>query len=279
MRKKLVLGTILTLSLLIVTVVAAVGPAFANPKDNSVDLYGTLADVSLTLLPSSVGPPPMGVPAHPTTIGFAIGDYNKRSETGAFDLLFIAIWVQSINAFMPIAQVYDIPVPSWAKQLFNSTGSGNPLYYETSAGVKTNNLIQVADKELDIWTDTSTNNRGRYVFKDSSRTYHDDGGCNVASNTLMVNLTRSVFINYTSSNPLIGNLSFTLPPMTIEFHEIGEGWYVEDPGKAGTWLTFEKSIEVPAWVEVNIPSWCRNFPFKVVGNLNEQATETFTPPT
>lgn len=268
MRKKLVLGTILTLSLLIITVVTAVAPAIAGPKDNSIDLYGTGAHVSLTLPPPTVGSPPLGVPAHPTTIGFFVADYNRQSETGAFDWMFIGVWVQSTNSFMPIAQVFDIPIPSWSKQMYNSTGPTNPLYYETSAGVVRNNLIQVADKELDVWME-------------SSWTYHgyDNKGWSVESaNTLKVNLTRSVFINYTSTNPLIGNLSFTLPPMTLEFHEIGEGWSVEDTSKYGTWLTTSKATKVPAWVDVRIPSWCRATWFEVAGHLSEHVTETYTPP-
>jgi hypothetical protein len=268
MRKKIILGTILMLSALIVTVIAAVGPALAHPRDNSIDLYGTGAHVNLTLPPPNVGPPPLGVPAHPTTIGFIVADYNRRSEGGAFDLLFVGIWVQSINSFFPIAQVYDTQVPAWAKQLFNSTGAGNPLYYETSAGVVRSNLIQVGDKELEVWTESS--------WTQFDHGYKSWNGPSAA--TLKVNLTRSVFINYTYSNPLIGNLSFTLPPLTLEFHETGEGWPEEDTNTVGKWVQFEKSTKVPAWVEVVIPAWCRTTSFQVAGSIAEHMTEKFTPP-
>ena len=269
MRKKLVLGTILTLSLLILTVVIAVTPANAGPKDNSIDLYGTGSRVSLSLPPPGVGPPQTGgVPAHPTNLNIIAWDFNRRSETGAFDVLQVMVWVPAINTYLPIAAVFDIPVPDFWKAMWNNTGPTNPFWYETSAGVSSGhtNSFQVTDKELDVWTE-------------SSWTYYGDRGCNVASaNTLKVSLTKSLFINFTSSIPTVGNLSFTLPPMTLEFKEIGEGEPREVIANPGSWTWTVKETQVPAWVEISIPSWVRGAPIEVVGHLSEQGSNIFTPP-
>jgi hypothetical protein len=271
MRKKLVLGTILTLSLLIVTVVVAVSPVIAGPKDNSIDLYGTGARVTFSLPTPGVGPPQTGgVPAHPTELSIIAWDFNRRSETGAYDFIQIAVWAPAINYYVPIAAVFDIPVPDFWKAMWNGTGPSNPFWYETNAGVSSghNNSFQVADNELDVWME-------------SSWTYYDCGykGGNAASaNTLMVNLTKSLFINFTSSNPLAGNLSFTLPPMTLEFKEIGEGEEQEVITHPGAWTWTVKETKVPAWVEISIPSWIRGAQLEVVGHLSEQGSNIFTPP-
>jgi hypothetical protein len=273
-RKNLVLGTILTLSLLIVTVVVAVGPASARfnvRKDNSIDVYGTGGRVTLSLPPPGVGPPLTGgVQAHPTDLNIIAVDFDKRSETGAHDFLMVSVWVQSINTYVPIAAVFDIPIPDYWKQMWNSTGPANPFWYETSAGVSSghSNSFQVTDKELEVWTE-------------STRTYCGCGnkGWNYQNNdVLMVNLTKPIIINFTSAQPGAGNLSFTIPPMTLTFQGIAEGHPEMQTLNPGTWIWIQKETEVPAYVNVAIPSWVRGAEVEVVGHISESLHNTFTSP-
>ena len=268
MRKKLVLGTILMLSLLIVTVFAAVSPTIAVHKDNSIKNYGNAAAVSFSLPPPGVGSPPFGVPAHPSNIRIVAWDFDRRSEIGAFDFLFISVWVQSINTYLPIASVFDIPVPAYWKTMWNNTGPANPLWYETTAGVSSghSNSFQVADNELEVWTESS-----QKCYGNGPWSFNDD--------MLMVNLTKSVFINFTSSIPGVGNQSFTLPPTTLRFAEIGKGWPQEEVSTSTGWTWTIKETRTPAWVAVSIPSWIRNGEIETSGHLKLRGSHTFTPPT
>ncbi|MBT0158479.1 hypothetical protein G4O51_00675 [Candidatus Bathyarchaeota archaeon A05DMB-2] len=264
MRKKLVLGTILTLSLLIVSVVVAVAPVIAGPKDNSIDLYGTGARVGLALPPPGVGPPPAGVAAHPTDLNIAVWDYDRRSETGAHDFMQIQVWVPAINAYLPIALVMDIPVPEWLKKEWNHTSMG--YYYEANGVVRHSNMFSVADKELEVWTESSYYGGGRKLCDYKS------------ADTIYANLTKPLFINYTSPNPSIGNLSFTLPPMTMRFIKIAEGWYTEVVSTPNNWVFAIKEIQTPAWVEVTIPSWIKLAGIETTGHLSLHGSVSNTPP-
>jgi hypothetical protein len=185
MKRKQILGTILALSLIILTVVVAVSPAIAYkiPDDDSgITIYGTSAGIDFSL------PPPGGAVAdHPTVLKIEVGDWNKKSETGAFDSMVIWVWAPALNTWVPYAAILDIPIPYWFKEMWN----GTIVYQESNGLVVRNNIFSVADKELDVWM--------------------EKGG-----DTLWVNLTVPVQISNASLPAALGVKSFTLPPTQIE---------------------------------------------------------------
>lgn len=236
MRKKIVLGTILMLSVLIVTVIAALAPAVATSNDSSIVNYGTGARATF-LLPSSGG----ALAGRPTSLSIEVWDFDRRSETGPFDFMQIQLWVPGINTYLPIAAVMDIPVPDWFKKEWNATvvSFGNAFY--------------VAGKELEVWVEEgSSMGNGHWSWDKHGRCTWVVPGNDV----LYANLTKALYINRTSSNPLIGNLSFTLPPTMMVFVKTAEGKYQELVSPLGSgWTQTIKETKVPAWVEIIIPSW------------------------
>jgi hypothetical protein len=261
MRKKIVLGTILMLSVLIVTIVVSIAPAFGNRDDPGIVAYGTGARVTFKM------PPPGGAAAgHPTDISISVWGFGRRSETGAFDYMQVQVWVPALNNYLLVATVWDIPIPAWWKEMWN----GSAVYYETSAGVIRNNAIQVADKGLDVWMENTKTECG---FGQKS--------WNAASaNTLIANLTVPLQISTAGLPPTFGLSNFTLPPLTLRFIEIGEGYFEEGTAGLPTGYTVNiKETRTPAWVYVAISTWINGEPkLEVVGHLAAHGSYAWIPP-
>jgi hypothetical protein len=267
MKKKIILGSTLTLSLLIISIVATTLPAFANNPQNSLTRkgYGTMGDIDL-VIPSNATYPakPGGATNHPTNIGFLALDADRRSTPGAFDQLTVYIWDPASQRETPVLAITDNPTQAeFLKTFWNNTYLWYPTPLPLQPILGPNmfpNVILVQPNELEIWTE-------------SSRTYNgwDHKGCYDTSETLWVNLTTPVkstltnfIINYSapSGSPArSANVTFTLPPLTMFFRPLDDGFPREEtfiaagwPGASGYTQKIEYS-EVSARVNVQIPSW------------------------
>jgi hypothetical protein len=105
---------------------------------------------------------------------------------------------------------------------------------------------------------------------------------------LVVNLTKAVYINlplnlWPYPQSLLGNFSFTLPPLTLTFREINKNGYY-DSATFGTLPSGWKyqpiaMMRTPAWVEEKIPAWLGDAsPLEVVGHIDWGYSQTFLPP-
>lgn len=264
MKKKLILGIILTLSLVLIIAVIAAIPASANSTpSNSITKYGTLAEAVLQL------PPPGGaIASHPTNLRLLPFDYDRRS--GSVDALRVSIWVSAMNTYVPVAFISDQPWSAQDKANLNNTA----MYLEVNGVVIRNNLKVVADKELDVWMEAGKSQfgNGRWSWDDYGRYVWEipDG------DTLIANLTVPVQLDFTGLPPTFGS-SFAVPAMYMKFVGIAEG----DPVQGTSTLpsgakVSEKYTGVPAWAYVNIPAWGGSQ--YLAGAIGENEAITFTMP-
>jgi hypothetical protein len=263
MKRKLVFVTILALSLVAIVAVAAVIPALAFGKKNTNAnvMYSDEAGVAVEL------PPPGGaIAGHPTNLALSPYDYG-RSPNGApgADVLVIYIWVSAMNNYIPIAVINDQPPTAEIKAVWN----GTPVYLEVNGVVIRNNIKTVADKELDIWTDTTWTRDGW-------------GGCGCGyytkSEAFIANLTVPVGpLDYTGLPPIFGS-TWTVPAMTLTFRPIAEGYHSEETAVLPSGITIKSTYtSVPAWVRTSIPAWLNMGPADV-GTIRKGVVTTFTPP-
>jgi len=78
-------------------------------------------------------------------------------------------------------------------------------------------------------------------------------------------------------------LTFSLPPLTLTFREIGADGYRDEasnfPLPSGWKYQPIAGMRTPAWVEERVPSWLGAVsPLEVVGHIDFQYSQTFTPP-
>jgi hypothetical protein len=300
MKRKIVLGTLLTLTLALITVLAAVTPSLAvpNPNKSLVTNYFRGGSVILQLPPAPNATPPAspGTPTHPIDLMFAAFDFDRKSTYGANDALYVFAWVPLANTYVPVAVITDSSNPAsleFNRMLYNNT----PIWSNSSiwwASPNFENVISVGDKDLEVWTDkTSTqSSNGRWVFDEYGRYVWDDGG-----GILAVNLTTPVTIRLPFNlfpAPISlskwGNLTFVLPAMTLTFHEIGDGYPVEETNKGLITSPFGAAapysgytvklyaMRIPSWVEVSIPAWLGSVVPEVTGHMGEHGSYTYTPP-
>lgn len=264
-KRKAVLGTILVLSLAITVAVAVISPALAHKNQDDtpgITTYGSSAGIDISL------PPPGGaVAGHPTNLEIEINDWNRRSETGAFDAMIIYVWVPAFNEYFPLAAILDIPIPDWYKAMFNGTFA----YQEANGVVIRNNIFSVSDKELDVWMESAW---ACYGYGHKGYSYSN-------SETLRANLTVPLQISNASIPSIFGIKSFTFPPTQIEIHEIGEGWSHETsatlpkPPLSG-YTQSSKHIDVPALARIMIKGWISEY--ETADHIKVQETRTWTPP-
>jgi hypothetical protein len=172
--------------------------------------------------------------------------------------MMVSLWVPQANRFVGVASISDNPNPdsyAFFKTVFNNTPMWMPPLMQ--------NQFNVTDEELEV---------------------------RMHGNVLTANLTKAVYISlqfnllpppYSSW----GNLSFTLPPMTLMFRGIDEPFKDErtyyllpkPPLSGYTWK--EERLLVPAWVKVEIPAWLGTLYFEAVGHIAKHQTQTFIPPT
>jgi len=256
MRKKLIFGTILTLSLVLTVAVATIFPAIANSTpSNSITQYGTIVDAVIQL------PTPGGaIASHPTSLKILAFDYDRRSDS--VDALRVTIWVSAMNTYVPVAFISDKPWSAQQKAILNNTA----MYLEVNGVVIRNNLKVVADKELDVWQES------KWTYYGCGR----DGYSYANSETLEANLTVPVQLDFTGLPPTFGS-SFAVPAMYMKFVGIAEGDLVQGTSTLPSGAkASEKYTGVPAWALVIIPTWGATQ--YISGGIGENWAITFTLP-
>ena len=278
MKKKIYLGTILTVSLLLLTVFISVSPTLAHRHTDDVVFTGALASVTLQL-PSNASPPalPGGTPNHPTTLMISAFDFDKRSAFGAADELLVFMWQPVANNFQPVAVITDNPADA---QFWMNTWNGTYVWLKAILppliGPTTlfPNVILVQPGDLQVYTESE-----------------HSGDRNDASSTFWVNLTTSVKVTlpYFNATGVNSNQTFTLPSMTLMYKSISDEftlpWSTTFTGykysSNYTW-TREGSQQFAA-VRVHIPDWlsgggARDYALDVTGAVRWHTVETLTPP-
>ena len=141
-------------------------------------------------------------------------------------------------------------------------------------------MIQVANKDLQIWTENV--NQGHDDKKDSN---------DQNSGIFIVNLTKADGVkinlpfNQWPNQPTLqsyGDLSFTLPPLTLKFRSISDSY--SDSGANATLPSGYArqpiaEMRTPAGVEETVPLWLgATSPLEVAGHIDYHFSEVITPP-
>jgi hypothetical protein len=241
MKRSIVFGSGLALSLVVIIAVATVIPALAhNNKPSGPTLYTTGGQVLLQLPPGTPTYPP-GPVGHPTALRIFVDDVDRRSAFGAADVMLVSMWAPAYNKFIPVVYISDNPDPAFSA-LIKAAWAGI---------ISPQNVIMVADNELEVWK------RGDVVT---------------------ANLTKAIDVKFT--NPLFKAYNFTLQPTAIEFRGIDDAYREPEATTnllSGYKVTIT-SIDKPAWVRVRIPAWLGGQQIEFAGVLNLHETMTYIPP-
>jgi hypothetical protein len=265
MKRRLLFGTVLALSVIIA--VAAVAPAIANHKgdgpycdDGTITFYSNAGSVILQLppAPNITG---TATPTHPTDLYVVAAHWEKHSAFGAagHDLLYVALWGPPGNAYTPVAYITDYndaDFLNFIKTAWNSTFA----WFERTAIPPPffRNVITVEPDQLEV-----------------SR----HGDIVTANLTCEVNVYLPFYI-FPSSGiwKVMGNQTFTLPPMSLEFRGIDTPYKDEAGGPMPSGYTLmETGWRKPAWVNAEIPKWL-NIPLRAVGSTMHNWKAVYTPP-
>jgi hypothetical protein len=133
MKKKTILGIVLTLSLLVVSIGVTIVPALAsNPKDSAEKTYyATIGKVFLQLPSNATYPAKAGgTPNHPVELLITVFDGDRRSTDGPYDQLVVDMWDPTAGHFTPVLAITDNPSQAeFIKKIYNNTF----LWYPTPA--------------------------------------------------------------------------------------------------------------------------------------------------
>jgi hypothetical protein len=278
MKKKIYLGIILTLSLLILTLFISVSPTLAHRHTDDVVFSGALGEVTLQL-PSNSSPPasPEGIPNHPTILKLVAFNYDRGSANGAADELDVFMWQPIGNTFQPVAVITDTPnnAEFW-KTAWNGTYVWLKAILPPPIGPTTlfPNVILVEPETLDVWTESI-----------HSKSRNDE------SSTLWVNLTETVKITlpYFNATGVQSNQTFNLPPTSLMFKttsdEFNLPWTTSFKGykNASNYTWVREGAEQFAAVRVQIPEWLagggtRGYALEETGSVRWHEVDTLTPP-
>ncbi len=298
MKRKILAGIFLTVSLLTTIFIVAAQSLVTSPAPSQVIMsHGTGGYVYVDL-PSNASYPkkPGGTPDHPTQLQFMAYDYDKTSTDGAGDVLLLFMWDPKTENISPILAVTDnAAMAAHLKTFWN----GTYMWYQLASpinipgvGVITNlfpNIIQVAPEELEVEAVSTPsqlqNSRGRFVWDQYGHyVWKTDIDVVLVNLNKAVNVTLPAFtVNSTGPNPT-ANLSFTLPKLTLTLREISEGFYDEEtlkatgwPGASG-WTRMTHEIHTPAYAMVSIPDWLHGLKIETMGHIGQQFVGTTTPP-
>jgi hypothetical protein len=228
-KRKLIIVTVLALSLVMIIAVAALAPTVAVARkkndDDSLTYYANGGQVTVQL--------PDGEPSHPTSLIFASMHIERRGDypiRGPHDVFAVYIWVPALNSFLPVAVFSDNPDPAH-HDLMKEIYIGTPFWIP---GVMENYFVPAED-ELVTWS------RGDMSF---------------------VNLTvgAHVSLNFTGSpNPqmsALGDLSFDLPPIAMEIRGFDSTYREDSEGALPSGYTSSAHyLRKPAWVRLWIQNW------------------------
>jgi len=121
-KRKVILGTVLSLSLAMIITVAAIAPTIAVARNRNDDdsltqyMYGGQVTAQL----------PEDVPSHPTTLLIAAVHYEKGDYplNGLHDILAVYIWIPELNSFPPAVAIGNNANPDYhnlIKEIYNGT--------------------------------------------------------------------------------------------------------------------------------------------------------------
>jgi len=276
MKKKYLGICILLLSVMVVSLITAVGQTLAKSEEsNQIINSGTGSLVYLNLPPSTVT---ATIPSHPSDLQLRSYHFDN-SPMGPYDSIMVYLWMPQRNSYNVVALITDAPNTQLFKDLWFKTF----IWYNTT-GITSNpnaflNVIQVADNVLQIATEDTNNGNGV------------KGGANgEASNVFVVSLTKTDGVkinlpfNLWTGSPLqsYGDMTFTLPPMTLKFREIADS-YTDSGANALLPSLYHRQpiaeMRTPAWVEESVPLWLgATSPLEVVGHIDWHFSEVITPP-
>jgi hypothetical protein len=247
LNKKL-LGTVLALAMIII--VAAVAPALAH-KDKPTD-----TPAPSTLKSYGYGGyvllqlPSPSTPSHPYNLRLGVTHFDERSANGKEDYLSIYVWSTAYpggSRFVWIGGISDAQAGiDFMKAMY--TPYVGAAYH-----------IKVDDEQIEV---------------------------SKKGDVITFNLTTAVSFNI--GDPWaqhLKDLSFTLPPMVLEFRGFDEVYKVEGapstlapPASGAGWTTQRTDWRKPAWVEVSIPAWYGSTLLHTEGYVNTKFVMTWTPP-
>jgi hypothetical protein len=271
MKKKLFFSSVLLTLILVFSIAAAVGLSTSKTESNSNQIInsGTGSMVYVNVPPSTVT---SSLPWHPSDIQLRCYDYTD-SPLGPYDLIMVYLWIPQRNSYTVVALITDAPNTVLYQNLWYKMG----FVWRPDLTPQMLNVIQVEDKDLEIWTEHTNQGNGL-----------KGGAHGTASNVFIVNFTKAdgVKINLPFSSPAFpyGDLTFTLPPLTLKFREIADSYYDEGANtyfpSSGYYRQPISEMRTPAWVEETIPKWLgATSPLEVVGHIDWHFREVITPPT
>jgi len=249
MKRSHLFGTLLVLILTASVAVVAVVPALAHNKPEDPPAPGTLKSHGyggyvLLQLPSPA------TPSHPYNLRLAASHFDERSANGEEDYLDIYVWSPQYPGGSRFV---------WLGGITDSQEGFDFMKAMYTGYVGAEMTKKVEDKDIEI---------------------------SKKGDVLTVNLTKAIV--YEIGNPWpqhLKDLNFTLPPMTLEFRGFDEIYKEEGapttlapPASGAGWTTQRTDWRKPAWVEVSIPAWYRQFLIHDVGYINTKFAMTWTPP-
>lgn len=190
---------------------------------------------------------PQGNATHPLNLRIGVSHIDPKSDYGGPDVLTLYIWVPSLNSYVPVAVLSTNTDPdaiTWVKGVFNNTPIWTPPMMM--------NYFTPTANQFKVYMD------GDNLWANSTASY-----------------------NITLPAQLGGN--FTLPPMTLMFVPIGQGFPHQEttvlakPQYSG-WTIQMSHTDVPAWVRVVIPAWVGATQVEVVGTMTLDGTTIYIPP-
>lgn len=241
---------------------------YAVSSNSQIINYGTGSMVYLNLppAPNATSPPAApGTPSRPSDIQLRCYHFNPESSLGTFDLINVYLWMPQRNGYAPVASITNLANAEIYQIVWNGTFN---WLKTTIPNANLLNIIQVGTKDLSVWTQAGS----------PSSVYGDN---------LWVNLTKSVTINlalnlYPQPTGALGNLTFTLPPMTLRFIPIANAYTDQGANSllpSGYYRQPYATMRTPAWVEASIPTWLGGIsPLEVSGHIDYQFKEIITPP-
>jgi hypothetical protein len=244
LRKRITLTAILGITLAVILTGAAVIAQTPAPQTTNTS-RNVVTYVTGGVVNVEV---PNGSIQHPLNLRIAVTDVDEKSDYGGPSVMQIYIWVPSMNQYSGVAILStntNQTAINWIKDVVNGTPIWNPPAMQ--------NYFVPTENQLKVY---------------------------MSGDTLWANLTTSY--NITLPAQLGGN--FTLPPMTLMFVQIGEGFHHQEttvlpkPAYSGWTMQMDRTV-VPSWVRVQIPMWVGVAPIETVGSMNLDGTVIYIPPT
>jgi hypothetical protein len=286
MKRKVILGIILTVPLLFLTIIAVNTSTFALSQDNNIsdsnNLTNTGADgIVIVQLPTNSSPPapPGGTPDHPTILELSAEHFDKGTTEGGINELVVFMWRPVVHRFEPVAMITDdANHAAFLETLWNKTYLWYPVgppTYPPNYNLFPN-VIQVEPKDLQVWTELNGHK-----------------GASSAIDTLNANLTKAITItlpNYNATG-VYSNQTFILPPLSLMFKatssEFNDPMAFELKGYPGSSnYTFVRSgssqfaavrVTIPAWLSSVISGPSSGY-LEATGHVYLHFVDTYTPP-